>query len=97
MISASKITYSHDILKILRPKVKLNIINLLKKFCEFPPSTLTKPSRTLPNLTNSKDPNGSFKFKGAIQIISVKFSSLFGHPPPQCVLFLNTPPSLKLT
>jgi len=37
MISASKTTYSHYNLKILRPKVKKNIKNLRKKFCEFPP------------------------------------------------------------
>ncbi len=38
MISASKPTYN---LKILRPKVTKNIKNLRKKFCEFPPRTLT--------------------------------------------------------
>ncbi len=37
MISASKTTQSHYNLKILRPKVKKNIKNLHKKFCEFPP------------------------------------------------------------
>jgi len=37
--------------------------------------------------------------KGAIQVICVKFWSLFGHTPPpvcQCVLFPNTPPSLNM-
>ncbi len=37
MISASKTTYSHYNLKILRPKVTKNIKNLRKKFCEFRP------------------------------------------------------------
>jgi len=41
MISASKTTYSHYNLKILRPKVKKNIKNLHKKFCEFPPRYLS--------------------------------------------------------
>ena len=36
LVSDSKTTYSHYILKILRPKVTKNI----KKFCEFPPCTL---------------------------------------------------------
>jgi len=37
MISASKTTFSHYILKILRPKVMKNLTNLPKKFCEFQP------------------------------------------------------------
>jgi hypothetical protein len=37
MISASKTIYTHYNLNILIPKVKKNIKNLLKKFCEFPP------------------------------------------------------------
>jgi len=37
MISASKATFSHYNLKILRPQVTKNIKNLHKKFCEFPP------------------------------------------------------------
>ncbi len=37
MISASKTTFSHYNLKILRPKVMKNIKNLRKKFCEFRP------------------------------------------------------------
>jgi len=37
MISASKTTYTHYNLKILRPKVTKNIKNLRKKFCKFPP------------------------------------------------------------
>jgi hypothetical protein len=37
MISASKTTYSHYNLKILRQKVKKNIKNFRKKFCEFLP------------------------------------------------------------
>jgi len=39
MISASKTTFSHYNLKILRPKVTKNVKDLLKKFCEFPPRT----------------------------------------------------------
>ncbi len=39
MISASKTTYSHYNLKILRPEVKKNINNFRNKFCEFPPSS----------------------------------------------------------
>ncbi len=39
MISASKTTFSHFNLKILRPKVMKNIKNLRKKFCEFRPRT----------------------------------------------------------
>ena len=35
MISASKTTFSHCNLKILRPKVTKNIKNLCKKVCEF--------------------------------------------------------------
>jgi len=41
MISASKTTFSHSNLKILRPKVTKNIKNLRKKFCEFRPSFVT--------------------------------------------------------
>jgi len=37
MISASKSTLNLNDLKILRPKVKKNLINLCKKFWEFPP------------------------------------------------------------
>ncbi len=37
MISASKTTFSHYNLKILRPEVTKNIKNLHKKFCEFRP------------------------------------------------------------
>jgi len=37
MISASKTTFIHYNLKILRPKVTKNIKNLRKKFCEFRP------------------------------------------------------------
>jgi len=47
VLSASKITFSINILKISRPKVTKNLTNLLKKFCEFPPRsppTLEKKS-----------------------------------------------------
>ncbi len=47
MLSASKITFSLNVLKISRPKVTKNLTNLLKKFCEFPPRsppTLEKKS-----------------------------------------------------
>ncbi len=37
MTSASKTTYSHCNLKILRPKVRKNLTNLRKKFCESLP------------------------------------------------------------
>jgi len=37
MTCASKTTFSHYNLKILRLKVTKNIKNLLKKFCEFRP------------------------------------------------------------
>jgi len=37
MISASKTTFSHYNLNILRPEVTKNIKNLRKKFCEFRP------------------------------------------------------------
>jgi len=37
LISASKTTFSHYNLKILRPEVTKNVKNLLKKFCEFRP------------------------------------------------------------
>jgi len=37
MIYASKSTFSLNNLKILRPKVRKNLTNLLKKFCESPP------------------------------------------------------------
>ncbi len=37
MISAWKLTLNQNNLKILRPKVKKNIKNLCKKFCESPP------------------------------------------------------------
>jgi len=37
MTSASKTTFSHYNLKILRPKVTKIIKNLHKKFCEFRP------------------------------------------------------------
>ncbi len=40
MISASRITFSHYSLKILRPKVRKNLTNLHKKFCEFPPRSI---------------------------------------------------------
>jgi len=36
-LSASKTTFSHFNLKILRPKVTKNLKNLRKKFCESPP------------------------------------------------------------
>jgi len=39
LISASKTTFCHCNLKILRPKVRKNLTNLLKKLCEFPPRT----------------------------------------------------------
>ncbi len=42
MISASKTTFSHFNLKILRPKVTKNIKNLHKKFCEFSPINLKR-------------------------------------------------------
>jgi hypothetical protein len=41
MISASKTTFSHYNLKILRPKVTKNIKNLLKKFCKFQSRLIT--------------------------------------------------------
>jgi len=37
MISASKTTFSHYNLQVVRLKVTKNIKNLRKKFCEFPP------------------------------------------------------------
>jgi hypothetical protein len=37
MIYASKTTFSHFNLKILRPQVTKNIKNFRKKFCEFRP------------------------------------------------------------
>ncbi len=37
MIFASKSTLSLSNLKILRPKVTKNLMNLCKMFCEFPP------------------------------------------------------------
>jgi len=37
MISASKTTFSLNNIKILRLKVKKNLTNLRKKFCESPP------------------------------------------------------------
>ncbi len=37
MISASKSTLDLNNLKILRPKVRINLTNLNKKFCESPP------------------------------------------------------------
>jgi len=37
MISASKTTFNHYNLKILMPKVRKNLKNLLKKFCESQP------------------------------------------------------------
>jgi len=45
MISASKTTFRHYNLKILRPKDAKNITNLRKKFCEFPPRGLCIPMR----------------------------------------------------
>jgi len=36
MISASRSTLSQNDLKMLRPKVKKNLTNLPKRFCEFP-------------------------------------------------------------
>jgi len=39
LISASKTTFSHNNLKVLRPEVTKNITNLRKKFCEFRPRT----------------------------------------------------------
>jgi len=42
MISASKTTFSHYSLTILRPKVTQNLTNLPKKFCEFPPKPLER-------------------------------------------------------
>ena len=40
MISALKTTFSLNNLKILRPEVTKNIMNLRKKFCESPPGKL---------------------------------------------------------
>ncbi len=37
MIFASKTTFSHYNIKILRPEVTKNIKNVRKKFCEFRP------------------------------------------------------------
>ncbi len=42
MISASKTTFSHYNIKILRPKVTKYLTNLLKKFCEFRPKNFLK-------------------------------------------------------
>jgi len=39
MISALKTSFSHNNLKILRPKVTKNYTKLLKKFCELAPRT----------------------------------------------------------
>jgi hypothetical protein len=52
MISASKTTFSHYNLKILRPKVTKNIKNLRKKFREFPPC--------IPNLNSNGRVGTSF-------------------------------------
>ncbi len=41
MISASKTTFSHNNLKISRPKVTKNLTNLPKKFCKFRPGTFS--------------------------------------------------------
>jgi hypothetical protein len=40
MINDLRTTFSHNNLKILRPKVTKNLTNLLKKFCEFRPLSL---------------------------------------------------------
>jgi len=44
MMSASKTTFSFKNLKILRPKVTKNLMNLIKKFCEFPPRFISLAS-----------------------------------------------------
>ncbi len=36
MISGSKTTFSLNNLKILRPKVTKNLMNMHKKFCKYP-------------------------------------------------------------
>jgi len=43
MISASKTTFSHFNLKILRPEVTKNIENFCKTFCEFRPRSVADP------------------------------------------------------
>jgi len=43
-MSALKITFNLKNLKILRPKVKKNLMNLIKKFCEFQPRCISEIS-----------------------------------------------------
>ncbi len=45
MISALKTTLNQNNLKILRTKVRKNLSNLPKKFCEFPPSAQFKSAQ----------------------------------------------------
>jgi len=47
MISASKTTYNHYYLKILRPKVTKNIKNLRRKFCECRPRVRSNLSKNI--------------------------------------------------
>ncbi len=65
MISASKTTYIHYNLKILRPKVTKNIKNLRRKFCEFPPRVLLylhKVFFQFLNQSNCKNTNTNIYF-----------------------------------
>ena len=54
-LSASKTTFSHYDLKILRPKVTKSIKNLHKKFCEFRPSCLVNEWATQCTFCNAKE------------------------------------------
>jgi len=46
LIAASKTTFSHYNLKILRPRVTKNLTNFCKKFCEFPPRLVNEGDRS---------------------------------------------------
>ncbi len=50
MISATKTTFSHYNLKILKSKVTQNLTNFRKKFCEFPPWATTASSFNCANV-----------------------------------------------
>jgi len=53
MISASKTTFSHYNLKILRPKVTKNVKNFRKKLFEFRPWELVEVRNTIFSAQNS--------------------------------------------
>jgi len=50
MTSASKSNLNLSNLKILRPKVTKNLMNLSKKFCEFPPRYFSIHMQTYPKV-----------------------------------------------